>query len=99
MPVKGGGYPLCPLSFFEHNDFPLRGGGGAPGMYPPISLRKKTLKTAVVGQKTLILALLTHFFPLRGGGVPHLSTKGFLAKKFSVKGVGGGGTPLTEKIR
>ena len=22
--VKGGGYPPFPLSFFEHNDFPLR---------------------------------------------------------------------------
>ena len=28
-------------------------------------------------------------FPLRGGGVPPLSAKGFLAKLFSVKGVGG----------
>ena len=33
------------------------------------------------------------------GGVTPLSAKGFLAKWFSVKGVGGGGTPLTEKIR
>ena len=23
--VKGGGYPPFPLSFFEHNDFPLKG--------------------------------------------------------------------------
>ena len=26
----GGGYPLIPLSFFGHNDFPLRGGGITP---------------------------------------------------------------------
>ena len=32
----GGGYPPFPVSFFGHNDFPLRG-----GEYPPIPLRKK----------------------------------------------------------
>ena len=37
--VKGGGDPPFPLSFFEHNDFPLRG-----GEYPPIPLRKKSAK-------------------------------------------------------
>ena len=26
-PLRGGGYPPFPLSFFEHNDCPLRGGG------------------------------------------------------------------------
>ena len=31
---------------------------------------------------------------LGGGGVPHLSAKGFLEKWFSVKGVGEGGYPL-----
>ena len=35
----GGGYPPFPLSFFEHNDCPLRG-----GVYPPIPLRKKIAK-------------------------------------------------------
>ena len=39
-PLRGGGYPPCPLSFFEHNDCPLRGGRG----YPPILLRKKSAK-------------------------------------------------------
>ena len=34
-PLRGGDTPF-PLSFFEHNDFPLRG-----GVYPPIPLRKK----------------------------------------------------------
>ena len=33
-----------------------------------------------------------------GGGLSPLSAKGFLAKWFSIKGVGGG-APLTEKIR
>ena len=44
-PLRGG-YPPCPLSFFEHTDCPLRGGA----VYPPLPflLRKK---------KTLILAL------------------------------------------
>ena len=36
---KGGGEPPFPLSFFEHNDCPLRGRG-----YPPIPLRKKSAK-------------------------------------------------------
>ena len=49
FPLRGGGYPPFPLSFFEHNDCPLR-----------------------------------------GGGVPPNSVKVFLAKWFSVKGVGGG---------
>ena len=36
--AKGdGGYPPIPLSFFWHNDFPLRGGRG----WPAIPLRKK----------------------------------------------------------
>ena len=52
------GVPPFPLSFFEHNDFPLRGGG----LYPPISLGKNPLKTAIFGQKTLILALFDPFF-------------------------------------
>ena len=39
-PLRGGGTPPCPLSFFEHNDCPLRGGRG----YPPIPLRKKSAK-------------------------------------------------------
>ena len=38
LPVKGGGVPPFPLSFFEHNDYPLRGG------YPPCPLRKKSAK-------------------------------------------------------
>ena len=33
-------------------------------------------------------------FPLRGGGEPPISAKGFSEKWFSVEG----GTPLTEKI-
>ena len=33
FPLRGGVPPLS-ASFFEHNDFPLRGGG-----YPPIPLR------------------------------------------------------------
>ena len=37
--VKRGGYPPFPLSFFGHNEFPLRG-----GEYPPILLRKKFAK-------------------------------------------------------
>ena len=52
-----------------------------------------------------ILALFDPFlrkifsnFLLRGGGVNPFSAKGFLAKLFSFKGVGEGGTPLTEKI-
>ena len=76
----GGGVPSFPLSFFEHNDFPLRGGGG----YPPIPLRKKSAK------KQLFLAhFLRKFFgnfPWRGGDVPPLSAKVFLEKWFSVKG-------------
>ena len=35
-PLKGGGYPPFPLSFFEHNDCPLRGGG-----VPPNSVEEK----------------------------------------------------------
>ena len=31
-------------------------------------------------------------FPLRGGGVPPISDKGFLANRFSAKGGGGEGT-------
>ena len=34
--VKGGGTPPFPLSFFEHNDCPLRGGG-----LPPNSVKEK----------------------------------------------------------
>ena len=58
------------------------------------------------GQKMPILALFDPFFEenfrqfsVKGGGVPPLTAKVFLAKWFSVKGVGGEGTPLTEKIR
>ena len=29
FPLRGG-YPPFPLNFFEHNDFPLRGGGVLP---------------------------------------------------------------------
>ena len=29
FPLRGG-YPPFPLTFFEHNDFPLRGGGVPP---------------------------------------------------------------------
>ena len=66
-------YPPFPLSFFEHIDCPLRG-----GEVPPCPLRKKSAKkTAIFGQKALILALFDPFFrnffgdcPLRGGGVP-----------------------------
>ena len=35
-PLRGGGCPPCPLSFFEHNDCPLRGGG-----VPPPSVKEK----------------------------------------------------------
>ena len=35
LPVKGGGVPPFPLSFFEHNDCPLRGG------VPPNSVKEK----------------------------------------------------------
>ena len=46
------------LSFFGHNDFPLRGGG-----VPLHSAREKIrYKTAIFGQKTLILALFDPFF-------------------------------------
>ena len=78
------------------------GGGG----YPPIPLRKKSSKKRLfLAKKTLILALFDPFFEenfqqfsVKGGGVPPLSAKVFLAKRFSVKGAGGG-TPLTDKIR
>ena len=78
------------------------------GWVPPHSIKEKIRqKAAIFGQKTPILALFGQFFrkffgnfPLRGGGVSPNSAKGFLAKWFSVKGVGGGvDTPLTEKIR
>ena len=29
-PLRGGGTPPCPLSFFEHTDCPLRGGECTP---------------------------------------------------------------------
>ena len=35
-PLRGGGYPPFPLSFFEHIDCPLRGGG-----VPPNSVKEK----------------------------------------------------------
>ena len=41
-----GGYPPFPLSFFEHNVFPLRG-----GVYPPIPLRKKSAKNGYIWPK------------------------------------------------
>ena len=77
-----------PLSFFGHNDFPLKEEGGTP----PFREGKNPLKKkAIFGQKMLILALCDPFFskisgdfPLRGegGGTPHfpISVKGFLAK-------------------
>ena len=74
-------------------------------MYPPIPLRKNSAKkTAIFGQKTLILALFDPFFDenfrqfsAKGGVVPPLSAKGFLEKLFFVKGGGGGGYPLNGK--
>ena len=101
--IRHKGIPAHPLSVkgFWAQWLSVKGGG-----YPPISLRRKSAKkTAIFGQKTPILALFDPFFEenfrqfsVKGGGVPPLSAKGFLAKWFSVKGVGGG-TPLTEKIR
>ena len=38
FPLRGG-YPPFPLSFFGHNDFPLRGGG-----VPPNSVKEKSTK-------------------------------------------------------
>ena len=74
---------------------------------------QKTLILALFGpfltlfnaKKTSFSAILGKKFPeklsglsVKGGGVPPLSAKGFLAKWLSVKGVGGG-TPLMDKIR
>ena len=39
FPLRGGGVPPFPLSFFEHNGCPLSEGG-----YPPIPLWKKSDK-------------------------------------------------------
>ena len=36
FPLRGGGFPPVPLSFFGHNDFPLGGGG-----VPPNSVKEK----------------------------------------------------------
>ena len=55
----GGGYPPFPLSFFEHNDCPLRGEGP-----PPILLRKIPLKTGFLGPKTLFVAFFHIFLAL-----------------------------------
>ena len=65
-------YPPFPLRVFGQDDFPLRGGG-----VPPNSVKEKIrLKTAIFGQKTLILALFDLFvskfflgFSVKGGGV------------------------------
>ena len=57
-PLRGGGYSPFPLSFFEHNDCPLRGWGGVP----PLSVKEKIRKkTAIFCQKRLILALFDPF--------------------------------------
>ena len=39
FPLRGG-YPPFPLSFFEHNGFPLRGGGEYPPIPFPFFLEK-----------------------------------------------------------
>ena len=44
-PLRGGGYLPFPLSFFEHNDCPLRGG------VPPVPLRKKIAKKRLLSAK------------------------------------------------
>ena len=50
---------IIPQSFFGQNDFPLRGRGGDP----PIPQRKNSAeRTAIFGQKTLILVLFDPFF-------------------------------------
>ena len=92
-PNLGGCQKL--LSWF----FPLRVGG-----VPPHSAKEKIrYKTAIFGQKALILALLDLFlmeifgdFPLRGEGVPPISARFFLAQCFSPEGWGGG-DPLSGK--
>ena len=59
---------------YEHNVFPLRVEGGTP----PIPLRKKSAnKTAL---STHYFAKIFGDFPLRVGGLPPISAKGFLAK-------------------
>ena len=45
----------------------------------------------------MFLGTFLAIFRQEGGVDPPLSAKGFLAKWFSVKGVGGGGDPLNEK--
>ena len=41
-PLRGGGTPPFPLSFFEHNNCPLRGGG-----VPPNSAKENSAKVQV----------------------------------------------------
>ena len=55
--IRGAFKNYFPLSFFEHNDCPLRGGG-----VPPNSVKEKIRwKTFFFGKKTLILALFDPF--------------------------------------
>ena len=51
FPLREGGYPPIPLSFFGHNDFPLRGGGRTPQSVE----EKFRYKTAAFGQKRISL--------------------------------------------
>ena len=100
LSVKGGGNPPFPLSFFEHNDCPLR---------------KIPLKSRFLGPKTLFFAffhaflalfglfygLLGPFLTLFNAKKPHsflaLLGKNFPEKlnRLSVKG--GGHPPLSAK--
>ena len=56
--VKGGEYPPIPLSFFWAKRF----FGKEWGDTPQLRYGKNPLKTAIFGQKTLILALFYPFF-------------------------------------
>ena len=74
FPLRGGGgYPPFPLSFFAHNDFPLRG-----GMYPPIPLRKKSTKKELFLAK--ITPILTLFDPVLLGKFSTIFCYGPIAK-------------------
>ena len=57
FPLRGG-YPPFPLSFFEHNDCPLRG----VGVYPPNPLRKILLESRFFRSKnSILLPFFMHF--------------------------------------
>ena len=108
MPVEGRGYPPFPLSYFEHNDCPLRG-----GEYPSIPLKKILLKSRLFRSKNsifcLFYAFIALFGPLYGLFGPFLTLfnektsflallgKNFPEKLSGLSVKGGGVPPLSAK--